>query len=126
MGLCLCPNDGEVTSPDLSMPCTGFGRFRERWAQAEGIVLSEMCGFGGERQWSDVATTLEPFLNHSDCDGELSPAECAALLPRMEEIFLQWRNEADDPLLRQHIEYGRQLLVVLRFCVEKDVELLFA
>ena len=126
MGLCLFPGDDDTTSPDICWSYTGFHEFRQRLARAEGFVLSEMHGFDGdERPWSDVTTTLEPFLNHSDCDGELSATGCAAILPRLEEIHLQWQNEAGEPPLRRHIADVRQLLVVLRFCVEKDVELVF-
>ncbi|MEU6230516.1 hypothetical protein ABZ855_43530, partial [Streptomyces sp. NPDC047042] len=51
-------------------------------------------------------------------------ATCAALLPRLEAIAGQWQDEAGDSLLRRHLDDARQLTVVLRLCVEKDVELL--
>jgi len=126
VGLILFPGDGDTSSPDVAWSYSGFGAFRQRLAQAEGFNLSEMWGFGGERPWSDVSTALEPLLDRpDDGGGQLSPAECAAILPRLEGITGQWRYEADDPLLRQHADDAQRLAVVLRLCVEKDVELLF-
>ena len=90
----------------------------------EGFDLDRMWGFGGERPWSDVSTALEPLLDRPDGGGgELSPTECAALLPRLEAIVDQWRNEVGVP--RTHIDAAQQLTVVLRLCVAKDVGLLF-
>lgn len=126
VGLILFPGDGDTTSPDVAWSYTGFNAFRCRLAQAEGFVLDEMRGFGGERSWSDVSTTLEPLLDRpDDGGGELSTAECTAILPRLEAITGEWHEQAADPLLGQHIEDARQLALVLRLCIDKDVELLF-
>ncbi|MFD4944952.1 hypothetical protein ACFVYE_42625 [Streptomyces sp. NPDC058239] len=125
MGLCLFPDAGDVSGPDLSLSCSGFKRFRRRLARAEGFDLPEMRGFGGDRSWGDVSTALAPFLDHPDDDGELSVAECDAVLPRLEEIIARWEADGGGALLQQHIEYGHQLATVLRLCVEKDVELIF-
>ncbi|MFJ7149044.1 hypothetical protein ACIQVT_12710 [Streptomyces sp. NPDC100445] len=37
----------------------------------------------------------------------------------------EWHEQAADPLVRQHIDDARQLALVLRLCIEKDVELIF-
>ncbi len=126
MGLILFPGDGDTTSPDVAWSYPDFHAFRCRLAQAEGFVLDEMRGFGGERLWSNVSTTLEPFLDRpDDGGGELSTAECTAILPRLEAITGEWQEQTAHPLLQQHIENARQLALVLRLCIEKDVELLF-
>ncbi|MEV0370545.1 hypothetical protein AB0I10_12045 [Streptomyces sp. NPDC050636] len=126
MGLTLFPGDGDTSSPDVAWSCTGFSAFRERLARAEGFVLSEMRGFGGGRPWSQVSTALEPLLDHPDVGGDdLSTAECAAMLPRLEAITGQWQKEPDEPLLQQHIEDAQQLTVVLRLCIDEGVELIF-
>ncbi|WP_191971810.1 hypothetical protein [Streptomyces luteolifulvus] len=126
MGLVLFPGDGDTTSPDASWSCSGFAAFRRRLAQAEGFTLSEMWGFDGERPWSDVSTVLEPLLDHPDVGGDdLSPADCAAILPRLETITDQWAQDGDDTLHHEHIEKGRQLATVLRLCIEKNVPLCF-
>ncbi|MEV8425288.1 hypothetical protein [Streptomyces niveus] len=126
MGLVLFPDDGDNSSPDISWSYSGFAAFRRRLAETEGFVLSEMRGFGGERPWSEVSTPLEPLLDHPDDGGDdLSPAEFASIQVRLEAITDQWAREGGDPLLQHHIEDARQLTVVLRLCIEKDVPLVF-
>ncbi|MEV7417017.1 hypothetical protein [Streptomyces sp. NPDC089919] len=124
MGLTLFPADGDGGSPDAGWSYSGFHAFRRQLARAEGFDLDEMRGFGGERAWSDVSTALVPFLDRADNGGGvLSVAECASLLPRLEAIVEQWWNEAGVP--RTHVDAARRLMLVLRVCVAKDVELLF-
>ncbi|MFF8381777.1 hypothetical protein ACF07V_37430 [Streptomyces sp. NPDC015661] len=126
MGLTLFPGDGDNSSPDVSWSCIRFHAFRERLAQSEGFSLPEMRGFGGDRSWSDVSTPLEPLLDHPDVGGDaLSAPDCAAMLPRLQAITGEWLEEPDEPLLQQHIQDAQQLTVVLRFCVDKGVELIF-
>jgi hypothetical protein len=126
MGLVVFPGDGDNSSPDVSWSYSGFVGFRRRLAEAEGFVLSEMWGYGGERPWSDVSTALEPLLDHSDAGGDdISPTECASMLVRLEAITEQWAREGGDPILQQHIKDARQLANALRLCIEKDVPLLF-
>ncbi|MFD9499935.1 hypothetical protein [Streptomyces sp. NPDC060035] len=126
MGLILFPGDGDNSSPDVSWSCSGFDAFRQRLAEAEGFVLSEMWGFGGESPWSEVSTALKPLLDHPDVGGDdLSPAECASVLARLGAITDQWEQEDGDQLLKRHIEDARQLGRVLRLCIEKDVPLAF-
>ncbi|MFJ9929684.1 hypothetical protein ACIRU5_27115 [Streptomyces misionensis] len=126
MGLVLFPGDDDTSSPDVSWSYTGFAAFRRWLAQAEGFTLDEMHGFGGQRPWNHVFTTLAPFLNHPDDDGpDLTPAQCAEILPRLQEIADQPQGGSTDPLLQRHIDDARQLVVVLQLCIEKDVDLLF-
>ncbi|MFD8566676.1 hypothetical protein [Streptomyces sp. NPDC059639] len=124
MGLMLCPADDEVTSPDISWSHYGFNLFREWLAQTEGFALAEMIGFVGHRPWSSVTSTLVPLLDHPDDDGDLAPAQCAAMLPRLEAIISE-RSQADDPILHRRIEDTRQLIDVMKYCVDKDIPLDF-
>ncbi|MCU7827021.1 hypothetical protein [Kitasatospora sp. DSM 101779] len=126
MGLNLFPGDDNTDSPDMSWSYTGFGMFRNWLADIEGFTLDEMQGFrGGQRPWSDVSTTLAPLLNHSDCDGpDLSPAQCAAILPRLNEIAAATKDPGD-AVWQRRIEDVRRLVVVLQVCIEKDVDLIF-
>ena len=125
MGLVLFPGDDNTDSPDISWSYTGFGLFREWLAQIEGFALDEMHGFGGDRPWSEVPTTLTPLLDHPDSEGpDLTPAHCAAILPRLSEIAETTRDPLD-PAWQRRIQDVRQLVVVLRFCIERDVDLLF-
>lgn len=84
----------------------GFNRFRIRLAASEGFDLEEMQGFSrgdwdldgdhrmfGTRPWGEITSDLKPLLNHSDCDGELMPEECAQVAPRLREVAESWPNE---------------------------------
>jgi hypothetical protein len=108
----------------------GFQRFRERLAEHEGFDLNEMHGFCApwrghdpeahpDRPWSAVTTPLKPLLNHSDCDGVLTPAECAQVEPRLTEIVSTWPEGDYD---RMHAE---TLAAAMRLCIERDEELGF-
>ncbi|MFF4867493.1 hypothetical protein ACFY3J_38820 [Streptomyces sp. NPDC001231] len=125
MGLMLFPGDGDVTSPDVSWSYTGFNMFREWLAHAEGFALAEMNGFGGDHTWSSISTTLVPLFDHPDDDGSLTPAQCAAMLPRLEAIIDQLQHEVSDPVLQRRVDDARQLVTVMKYCLDKDVELIF-
>ncbi|MGH4031877.1 hypothetical protein ACQB60_23430 [Actinomycetota bacterium Odt1-20B] len=125
MGLMLFPGDGDDDSPDISWSYTGFSMFRSWLAGIEGFTLAEMAGFGGERPWSEVATPLAPLLDHPDDHGELTAQECAAILPRLQEIAGRPEEHPSGPGRKRRADDVRQLVVVLRRCVEKDVELVF-
>lgn len=126
MGLVLFPGDDDTSSPDVSWSYTGFGVFRRWLAQAEGFELNEMDGFGGQCPWNDVSTTLAPLLNHPDDDGpDLTPIQCAAILPRLQEIADQPQGGASTRSSNGTSTDARQFVVVLQLCIEKDVDLLF-
>lgn len=74
---------------------TGFGAFRRRLAEEEEFNLDDMQGFDGDVSWDDVTTDLKPLLNHSDCDGNLTPEECAQVAPRLREIVAGWLDDYD-------------------------------
>lgn len=58
---------------------SSFGSFRRALAEAVGIDLQEMQGFGGTKEWpSTESEPLVYLLNHSDCDGQIA---VDALLP---------------------------------------------
>ncbi|MER5968146.1 hypothetical protein ABT112_00100 [Streptomyces sp. NPDC002055] len=125
MGLMLFCGDGDVAGPDVSWSYTGFHMFREWLAQVEGFTLAEMTGFGGDRTWSSISTTLAPLLDHPDDDGSLTPAQCAAMLPRLEEIIGRLQHEDSDPVLQRRVDDARQLVTVMTYCWDKDAELIF-
>lgn len=74
----------------------GFNRFRERLAAEIGINLREMEGFvDGGLSWKKIKDPIAPFLNHSDCDGDLSPEQCATVAPRLRELVDGWDDDHD-------------------------------
>lgn len=110
----------------------GFDHFRQRLAKAEGFNLNEMAGFGegygddavrGTRSWDTVDTELAPLLNHSDCDGEMTPKECAQVLPRLTGIIAEWAL-ADDGT-DYDVQAGQTLCSAMDMCVTEDMDLLF-
>ena len=125
MGLCLFAEDGDVGGPDASWSYSRFADFRRRLAAAEGFELNGMLGFGGDRQWSTVLTALEPLLDHADTHGNLSAADCAAVLPRLVEIIDRWAADVPDPALTAQIGTARDLARVMFLCVARDVPLAF-
>lgn len=81
---------------DAHWAYSGFNRFRTRLAEAIGIKLMDMQGFGGTIPWETVTDAIVPLLNHSDCDGELSPEECATVAPRLRELVAEWSDMDSD------------------------------
>jgi hypothetical protein len=84
-----------------------FHAFRRRLAREIGIDLDQMEGFvdprpeGGlalavaAQSWDGIKDPIVPFLNHSDCDGEIGEQECEKIGPRLRELVQRW--PADDP-----------------------------
>jgi hypothetical protein len=81
-----------------SRPYSAFNRFRTRLAAEVGIDLDSMKGFGlsNARPWSEVDDDLVPLLDHSDCDGDLSPEEAKRVAPRLREIVSRWPEDDYD------------------------------
>ncbi len=77
----------DFSHTDAHWAYSGFGRFRDALAKHEGFNLDDMVGFGGDRAWDTVTTALKPLLDHSDCDGEISPEDCATVAPRLREVI---------------------------------------
>lgn len=75
---------------------SGFNSFRRRIAQAVGFDLDSMTGFGGGNPWGMISDPVKPLLDHSDCDGILTPAECAQVAPRLRELVADWPDDDYD------------------------------
>ena len=79
---------------DVHFAYSGFHTFRKKIAQDLGFDLKDMIGFGGKKQWSELKPDdIYLFLNHSDCDGELSPSDLNKIIPRLEEITKDWKTD---------------------------------
>lgn len=106
---------------------TGFNAFRARLAREEGLDLHLMHGFGGDMPWDETVTPLRPLLDHSDCDGDLSPEECAQIAPRLTEICQSWENVefGDDPQLYYDRSNGLLLAEEMRRAVTAGERLEF-
>jgi hypothetical protein len=82
---------------DAHWAYSGFNRFRMRLARDIGINLDEMAGFTIKygKSWDDIDDPIVPLLDHSDCDGHLTPEECGAIAPRLEELVSVWEDGYD-------------------------------
>ena len=78
--------DLDFNHSDAHWSYGGFGNFRRRLANKIGINLSAMKGFGGDISFETIKDNIEPFLNHSDCDGILTVEECEKVAPRLKEL----------------------------------------
>ncbi|WP_220506377.1 hypothetical protein [Microbispora sp. H10830] len=123
MGVILTPDNDDVTC-NVSWSCTWFGYFRRELATAEGFDLDSMAGFGGDRSWDTVETSLAPLLNHPDDSGDLTAAECAQVLPRLSEIISSWRTRPSEHW-QAYAERGQDLIEVLQVCIRQGVSLMF-
>ena len=72
---------------------SGFNNFRKRLCEAVGIDGAPIYtpGFSDEAKYqaantAAMAHALGPLLMHSDCDGELSVAECAQCIAPLREV----------------------------------------
>lgn len=117
---------------------SSFNEFRQRVCQSVGINLYEIRGFftkaerkeGFETQnwpekrpWEEIDDPIVPLMNHSDCDGVMTPEECAQVAPRLREIVESWPGV--DLLERYDKENGLKLVCGMEECAEKDVSLQF-
>ena len=83
MGLDFSHGDAHWTYSD-------FHAFRSELAAMVGIAdLSTMEGFGGTRSFDALPDDIRPLLDHSNCDGALSPEECSRIAPRLEALIRQ-------------------------------------
>lgn len=115
---------------------SGFMRFRQKLAKAEGLNLDDMEGYADNRfgrllradespapdhavSWDTTDTPLRPLLDHSDCDGELTPAECAQVAPRLKEIVSDW------PIGDYDRNAALSLVAAMEYCAEHGENLEF-
>jgi hypothetical protein len=96
----------------------GFNSFRKILAKEIGIDLSSMSGFGGAEPWDNYNHPIIPFLNHSDCDGQLTPKECGQVGAALIKILINWPESYD----RQH---GFLLANDLKKCYIKNIPMVF-
>lgn len=81
---------------DAHWSYSGFNHFREHLAREIGMDLSSMQGFDGDIPFSNFTDDILPLLNHSDCDGDLSPQECAKIAPRLRDLIQKWPDDDYD------------------------------
>ena len=83
---------------DLHWSYHGFHYFRKKLAKEIGIELDNMEGFGGGIPWDKINDSIKKLINHSDCDGYLSPDDCRIIYPRLLELVKNWNNDDYDKI----------------------------
>lgn len=78
-----------------------------------------MQGFGGEGKWEDVRDGIKYLLNHSDCEGFLTPMEMRKIYPRLLEIAKAWPDDHPDK------EQAIQLAKDMKKLASKGQQLIF-
>jgi hypothetical protein len=48
--------------------------------------------------WENIKDDIKILLDHSDCDGELTPEECAKVAPRLRELVATWAEDDRDKI----------------------------
>lgn len=86
-------------------PYSLFNRFRYKLAAEIGIDLDEYIGYGagGTKKLEDIKHDIMPLLNHSDCDGLISPTTClyvAAGLMKIEENLSEINADIRDDIIQ--------------------------
>ncbi|MDG1949479.1 MAG: hypothetical protein P8J32_01495 [bacterium] len=66
---------------------SSFGAFRKELAEQIGITLSDYQGFGGNLLFDGLKHGIISLLDHSDCDGELSPEECTSVAQGLQQVI---------------------------------------
>jgi hypothetical protein len=107
---------------DAHWSYSGFNDFREWVARLIGLNLADMDGFGGLGSWDDVDDPLVPLLNHSDCDGELSVAECQAVAPRLRSVLAEAQPS---PAEEHHVAQGMRLVDAMEQAIAAGEPLVF-
>jgi hypothetical protein len=114
----------------------GFHLFRKAIALSMGIALEEMKGhntpiIGSPKcpgaSWDIISSPLVLLLDHSDCDGHLTPTECRKIAPALKEVLngdrFQHCCEEDWFLIFYH--KGEQLVKMMEHCAKRRVNLVF-
>ncbi len=70
--------------------------------------------------WSKINDPIKYLLNHSDCEGELTPDECRKVAPRLRELVAGWPDGDRDKENALELADGMDAAAAagesLRFC----------
>ena len=105
---------------DAHWSYSGFMSFRQRVANACGLPgnLFQHYDDGTFNQLKDHA--VFPFIDHSDCDGELSVDEMQSVIPVLRDVVKQWSDDDYDKIQCLRLIDGMEKAVAagepLEFC----------
>ena len=107
----------DFTHCDARWAYSGFNRFRGRLAAACGAKWDGvMVWFSHEKKPTDAENEAEwnkvidhpiyPLLNHSDCDGHLTPDECVSVAKGIDMIVKNWPPDDYDRIKAEQLRDG--------------------
>jgi len=81
------------------VPYSSFNDFRNALAKQIDIDLNDYIGYGdkGTKDLESITHDIMPLLNHSDCDGELSPDECRQIAKGLDDILTNFKETDKQP-----------------------------
>lgn len=99
----------------------GFGRFRQRIANALGHIGNyyESLLNGEPVEMGKYADDIKPFLFHSDCDGELTPDEMKKIWPILEHVVKLWDDNDCDK------QQALELISGMKYAISKNEPIVF-
>lgn len=100
---------------------SGFSAFRIQVATSVGILNLQRwwdCGSPRCQEGEDVEA-LRPLLDHSDCDGALTPSECAQVAPVLRRVVSKWESDAYDTV------HGMRFVSLMEECAAKNLTIEF-
>ena len=56
--------------------------------------------------WDKMTHDIKPLLNHSDCDGVLTPDECRQVAPALRRLVAEWPEDDYDRIHFQLLADG--------------------
>src|SRR6056297_594294 len=81
---------------DAHWAYSGFNRFRKKIASI--VMETEVDNLYDDRMIYKYmsAEPIYPFINHSDCDGELTPKELKQIIPQLEDAVNKLEDDDGD------------------------------
>lgn len=87
-------------------PYSSFNNFRKWLASKINVDLNEYIGYmnpNATKEIESINHKIMPLLNHSDCEGDLTPAECLQIAEGIDEILNNLsKDEIDHPENQHH------------------------
>jgi hypothetical protein len=117
---------------DAHWAYSGFNRFRTRLCQELGVDWEAIVGKlfqkmtteeekQADAEFAKIADhDIAPLLNHSDCDGDLSPEQCVSVARALRSLTANWPDDDYDKqqaiFLAEGCELAAQNGEKLEFC----------
>lgn len=95
---------------------SSFGTFRKKLAEQIGINLNDYWGYsgGGKLDLRSIDHDIQPLLDHSDCDGELTVSDCERIANGLNDILERIK---DKPVI-DHQQFTEDIIQFRNGCLD--------